>query len=62
MLPLIIIISSVLGSVVGLGLILFRSHHKSQPIPFGPYLALAGWIAMLYGEPLMGLYYRWAVP
>jgi len=42
LLPLIIIISSLLGTVIGVGLILFKSHDKSQPIPFGPYLALGG--------------------
>jgi len=60
-LPLIIIVSSLLGSVVGLGLILFGGHKKSQPIPFGPYLALAGWISLLYGNELMQMYYRFMV-
>ena len=61
MLPLIIILSSLMGSVVGGGLILFRAHNKSQPIPFGPYLALAGWTALLFGNQLTGLYFNWAV-
>ena len=59
MLPLVIILSSLLGAAVGIGLILFRSHDKSRPIPFGPYLALAGWIALLYGRDLTGLYFNW---
>lgn len=62
MLPLIVIVSSVLGAVVGICLIVFRSHGRSQPIPFGPYLAAAGWIALLYGEQLTGLYLEWALP
>lgn len=57
-LPLIIIVSSLLGSVVGLSLIIFRGHNKSQPIPFGPYLALAGWISLLYGNELTRMYYN----
>ncbi len=57
-LPLIIIVSSMLGSVVGLGLIIFGGHNKSQPIPFGPYLAVAGWIALLYGNELTRMYYN----
>ena len=55
-LPLIIIVSSILGSVVGGGLIVFGGHNKSQSIPFGPYLALAGWISLLYGKELTALY------
>lgn len=61
MLPLIIILSSAVGAVVGISLILFRSHGRSEPIPFGPYLAAAGWLALLYGSTLMHAYYRWAV-
>jgi len=60
-LPLIIIISSMLGAVIGIGLIIFKAHEKSQPIPFGPYLAFAGWIALLYGNHLIALYYNWAI-
>jgi len=59
-LPLIIIISSMLGAIIGIALILFKSHGKNQPIPFGPYLALAGWVALLYGNQLIGIYYNWA--
>lgn len=60
-LPVIILVSSLLGSVVGIGLILFGGHKKSQPIPFGPYLALAGWISLLYGNDLIRLYYDYMV-
>jgi leader peptidase (prepilin peptidase)/N-methyltransferase len=59
MLPLIIIFSSVAGSVVAIGL-LVRGHERSRPIPFGPYLAAAGWIALLWGEPITRAYLRWA--
>ena len=60
MLPLIIILSSVVGSIVAIGL-LIRGHERSRPIPFGPYLAAAGWIALLWGEPITAAYLRWAV-
>jgi len=60
-LPLIIIVSSLLGAIVGIGLIVFKAHEKSQPIPFGPYLALAGLIALLYGQDLIAVYFNWAV-
>lgn len=61
MLPLVIILSSLVGAIVGVGLIVFRSHGRSQPIPFGPYLAAAGWLALLYGETLMRAYYLWSL-
>jgi leader peptidase (prepilin peptidase)/N-methyltransferase len=46
----------VVGAVVGIALIVFRRHDRSVPIPFGPYLAAAGWIAMLYGPQIIGRY------
>ncbi|MDN4053356.1 A24 family peptidase [Massilia sp. YIM B02763] len=52
MLPTIIILSSVVGAVVGIGLIVFAKRARDNPIPFGPYLAAAGIIALLYGLPL----------
>ena len=52
MLPLIILMSSLCGSVVGIGLIVSRRLSRSQPIPFGPYLAIAGWIALVWGGQL----------
>lgn len=61
MLPLIIILSSLAGAVVGICLILFQKHGRSVPIPFGPYLAAAGWIALLYGDIIMQGYYRWTL-
>ncbi|WP_322402669.1 A24 family peptidase [Massilia luteola] len=52
MLPTIIILSSVVGAIVGIGLIVFARRDRNNPIPFGPYLAAAGMIALLYGTPL----------
>ena len=52
MLPTIILLSSVVGAVVGISLILFAKRGRDKPIPFGPYLAAAGLIALLYGEQL----------
>ncbi len=56
MLPLIVLLSSAIGAIVGLLLILLRGHHRDKPIPFGPFLALAGLVALLYGEALLKLY------
>jgi leader peptidase (prepilin peptidase)/N-methyltransferase len=52
MLPTIVILSSVVGAVVGISLIVFARRDRNNPIPFGPYLAAAGMIALLYGIPL----------
>lgn len=57
-LPFILIAASALGAVVGISLILFRQHDKDIPIPFGPYLALAGWIALLFGEQINVFYWQ----
>jgi len=50
MLPLTILASSLVGAVIGIGLIVFVKHAREKPIPFGPYLAIAGLIAMFWGE------------
>ncbi|PKM45825.1 MAG: prepilin peptidase [Gammaproteobacteria bacterium HGW-Gammaproteobacteria-1] len=61
-LPLIILLSSAVGAVIGISLIMFRGRDRSIPIPFGPYLAIAGWIALLWGEQLTAWYLRAALP
>ena len=55
-LPLIIILSSVVGTIIGISLIIFKSHNRNSTIPFGPYLALAGWVYMLWGPYMMSSY------
>jgi leader peptidase (prepilin peptidase)/N-methyltransferase len=56
MLPLIVLLSSAVGALVGVMLILLRGHQRDKPIPFGPFLALAGFIALLYGQEIMDLW------
>jgi leader peptidase (prepilin peptidase)/N-methyltransferase len=51
-LPLTILLSSLVGAVVGIALIVFRSHGREIPIPFGPYLAAAGLLALYWGTSL----------
>jgi leader peptidase (prepilin peptidase)/N-methyltransferase len=51
-LPTIILLSSVVGALVGISLIVFAKRGRDKPIPFGPYLAAAGLIALLYGVPI----------
>ncbi|MEE9332599.1 MAG: A24 family peptidase [Granulosicoccaceae bacterium] len=56
--PMIILLSSAVGAVVGISLIVIKGRDKNIPIPFGPYLAAAGWLAMMWGAPLAEQYYR----
>ncbi len=59
-LPLIILFSSAIGAIVGVGLILVLGRDRNVPIPFGPYLAMAGWIGLLWGTPITDWYLRHA--
>ncbi len=52
MLPLTILLSSLVGAVIGISMIVFAGRGRSVPIPFGPYLAIAGMIALLHGPAL----------
>lgn len=56
MLPLIILLSAFTGAVVGIVLIVARGRDRNIPIPFGPYLAAAGWIALMWGDQIIGTY------
>ena len=56
-LPLVILLSSLVGALVGGGLMLFRGHDRNIPIPFGPYIAVAGLIALLWGDGLIAAYW-----
>jgi leader peptidase (prepilin peptidase)/N-methyltransferase len=58
LLPLVILLSAATGAVLGILLIVLRGRDRAAPIPFGPYLAAAGWLAMMYGEPIMNSYLR----
>jgi leader peptidase (prepilin peptidase)/N-methyltransferase len=55
-LPMIILIASVVGAVVGVTLMIATRHGRDVPIAFGPYLAAAGFIVLLYGDYLSGLF------
>ena len=55
-LPMIILLSSLVGAVVGIAGILIMGRDKNIPIPFGPYLAAAGWIAAMWGTEIMDWY------
>ncbi|MDQ5908869.1 MAG: leader peptidase (prepilin peptidase) / N-methyltransferase [Pseudomonadota bacterium] len=55
----IVILSSLVGALAGVALIVFRQRDRQVPMPFGPFLAAAGWIALLWGEPIQHAYLRW---
>lgn len=57
MLPLTILLSSLVGAVIGIGLMIFTKRGRNVPIPFGPYLAIAGMIALLHGPALTRTYF-----
>jgi len=52
----ILLLSSLVGAVVGISLIIFLGRDKQIPIPFGPYLAAAGWISLIWGDQLIRVY------
>ena len=56
LLPAVILLSSVAGSIIGIALIVFSKHRREIPIPFGPYLALGGVAALFFGNQLSQLY------
>ena len=62
MLPLVIMLSSVVGAVVGIALIVFAKHGRNIPIPFGPYLAGGGLIALFWGQALTQSYLQLLAP
>jgi len=56
MLPLIVLLSSVVGAAIGISLVAFKGRDHQIPLAFGPYLAIAGAIALFFGRPLVALY------
>ncbi|MEB0038869.1 A24 family peptidase [Pseudomonas sp. MH10] len=59
-LPLTILLASLVGAVLGLIMLRLRNASTSTPIPFGPYLAIAGWIALLWGGQITASYMQFA--
>lgn len=55
-LPLIILLSSLVGTIAAVMLIVLKRQERSNPIPFGPYLAIAGFVALVWGDKLIEVY------
>ena len=60
-LPQIILLSSLVGAIVGIGMIVIKGRDKNIPIPFGPYLASAGFLALLWGDNISALFFSFMV-
>jgi leader peptidase (prepilin peptidase)/N-methyltransferase len=55
-LPIVILMSAVAGAVIGILMIVIRGRDRQIPIPYGPYLASAGWITLIWGESIKNAY------
>jgi len=51
-----ILMASVVGAIIGISLIVLKKQNREQAIPFGPYLAIAGWVTLLWGGPIWSWY------
>ncbi|MCD6038802.1 MAG: outO [Gammaproteobacteria bacterium] len=56
-LPVIVLLASFIGTIFGLTHMIIKRQHKSIPLPFGPYLAIAGWISLIWGKDISHLYF-----
>lgn len=54
--PIIVLLSSLVGAVIGISMVIFSKHNRNVPIPFGPYLATAGWLALIWGDDINQMY------
>lgn len=61
MIPVIVLLSSLVGAMVGISLVIFQGRDRNRPIPFGPYLAAAGWISLLWGNTIIETYLRFSM-
>ena len=55
-----VLLSSLIGALVGGGMIVWRRHDSQVPIPFGPFIAAAGWVWFMAGDRLLAIYLRWS--
>jgi len=60
-LPVVILLSSGVGAVLGLLMIGFQGRDRAAPIPFGPFLAAGGWIALMWGDRITSAWLAWSL-
>ena len=58
-LAIVVLMSSLVGAVIGISVLSVQGKDKGQAIPFGPYLAIAGWLTLLYGDWISTKYWQW---
>jgi len=57
--PIIILLSSIVGTIAGIAIMVIKNNGKSLAIPFGPYLAIAGWLTLFYKDIIIETYINW---
>ena len=60
-LPVVLLLSSSVGAAVGTTMLALGRHRRNEPLPFGPYLAAAGWVNLMWGEEILRKFTGWAV-
>lgn len=60
LLPFIIVIASLVGAIIGIGLILLQGRDRHRPMPFGPFLAISGWVCLYWGDVISQSYFNLA--
>lgn len=59
-LPVLVVLSSVVGAVLGILMLVIDRNRRGKPVPFGPFIALAGFVYLVWGEPIIAAYFRFA--
>jgi leader peptidase (prepilin peptidase)/N-methyltransferase len=59
-LPVVVVTSSLVGAISGIAYLTTKRKERGTPIPFGPFLAMAGWLSLLWGDEIVGLYMDWS--
>jgi leader peptidase (prepilin peptidase)/N-methyltransferase len=55
-LPMVVLLSSLVGAIIGISLLSIQGKDKATPIPFGPYIAIAGWVSLIWGDSIQAAY------
>ncbi|KAA9129751.1 prepilin peptidase [Marinihelvus fidelis] len=59
-LPLIVLLSSLVGAIIGMTMMGLKKHDGSKPIPFGPFIAIAGWVSLMWGPEIIDAYFHYS--
>jgi leader peptidase (prepilin peptidase)/N-methyltransferase len=53
---MVVLLSSLVGAIIGISLLSIQGKDKATPIPFGPYIAIAGWVSLIWGDSIQAAY------